>query len=60
MRIWNYLIPIYQNLKYTINDKNFLYWIFYVNNVYFEKKNYIIEIIKTSNKQKIYNNLVEV
>jgi hypothetical protein len=25
-----------------------------------KKKDYIIEIIKTSNKQKIYNNLVEV
>jgi hypothetical protein len=36
------------------------YWFFYISNVFLEKKSYIIEIVKTHSKVKIYNNLLKI
>ena len=36
------------------------YWVFYISNVILEKGDYIIEIIQTNNKNKIYNNLITI
>jgi hypothetical protein len=47
-------------LQQLLNQSLMKYWIFYISNVHLEKGDYIIEIIKTSNRQKIYNNLMRV
>jgi hypothetical protein len=36
------------------------YWIFYISNIVLHKKTYIIEIVKTNSKVKIYNNLLKI
>jgi len=35
------------------------YWVFYISNIVLHKKTYIIEIVKTNSKVKIYNNLLK-
>jgi hypothetical protein len=40
------------------NQELFNYWVFYISNVFLDKKYYIIEIIKSSSKQKIYGNIL--
>jgi len=43
----------------TLSNQNILkYWMFYISNVYLSKGSYIIEIIETKTKNKIYNNLL--
>lgn len=42
------------------NQKIFDYWLFYISNVFFDKKNYIIEIENAENGFKIYNNLLKI
>ena len=42
------------------NQQLMHYWVFYLSNVFLEKKSYIIEIVKTHSKVKIYNNLLKV
>ena len=42
------------------NQKIFDYWLFYISNVFFDKKNYIIEIENAENGVKIYNNLLKI
>lgn len=36
------------------------YWTFYLSNVYLEKGKYLIEIVKSENKNKIYNNILKI
>ena len=40
------------------NQELFNYWVFYISNVFLDKKYYIIEIIKSNSKIKIYNNIL--
>jgi hypothetical protein len=40
------------------NQQLLNYWIFYISNVFLDKKYYIIEIIKSNSKTKIYNNIL--
>ncbi len=47
-------------LQQLLNQSLMKYWIFYISNVHLDKGDYIIEIIKTSDKQKVYNNLISV
>ena len=47
-------------LQQLLNQSLMKYWIFYISNVHLEKGDYIIEIIKISDKQKVYNNLISV
>jgi hypothetical protein len=42
------------------NQQLMNYWVFYLSNVFLEKKSYIIGIVKTHSKVKIYNNLLKV
>jgi hypothetical protein len=42
------------------NQQLMNYWVFYLSNVFLEKKSYIIEIVKTHSKVKIYNNLLKI
>ena len=42
------------------NQQLINYWVFYLSNVFLQKKSYIIEIVKTHSKVKIYNNLLKV
>jgi len=42
------------------NQELMNYWVFYISNVFLPKKSYIIEIVKTHSKTKIYNNLLEI
>ena len=36
------------------------YWTFFISNVYFKPGKYIIEIVKSQSRIKIYNNLIEI
>ncbi len=47
-------------LQVLENQNLNFYWMFYLSNVYFDKGLYIIEIVKSNTKTKIYNNLVEI
>ena len=42
------------------NQNLFEYWLFYVSNIQLTDKSYIIEIVKTDSRVKIYNNLLEI
>lgn len=45
----------------TLADQNlFQYWLFYLSNIELTDKRYIIEIVKTNSRVKIYNNLLEI
>ena len=61
---------INENVDFIISDLNgniieklenqqlMNYWVFYISNVFLSEKTYIIEVIKTNSKIKIYNNLL--
>ena len=63
---------INENVDFIISDLNgniieklenqqlMNYWVFYISNVFLEQKTYIIEVIKTNSKIKIYNNLLTI
>jgi hypothetical protein len=61
-----------ENVDFVISDLNgniieklenqelMNYWFFYLSNIFLDQKTYIIEIIKTNSKIKIYNNLLKI
>ena len=63
---------INENVDFIISDLNgniieklenqqlMNYWVFYISNVFLDQKTYIIEVIKTNSKIKIYNNLLTI
>jgi len=36
------------------------YWVFYITNIFLEKNTYLVEIVKTNSKIKIYNNTIKI
>jgi len=42
------------------NQNLFQYWLFYISNIQLTDKSYIIEIVKTNSRVKIYNNLLQI
>jgi hypothetical protein len=45
----------------TLENQNlFQYWLFYVSNIHLTDKIYIIEIVGTQSRVKLYNNLLEI
>ena len=42
------------------NQELFRYWVFYIFNVILNDETYIIEIVKTNSRIKIYNNLLKI
>ena len=45
----------------TLTDQNlFQYWLFYISGVELTDSRYIVEIVKTNSKAKIYNNLLKI
>lgn len=46
------------NIVQMLSNQNlYNYWLFYISNIFLEKKSYIIEIVKTISREKIYNNI---
>lgn len=49
------------NILEILSGQNLMqYWTFFISNVYFKKGKYIIEIVKSQSRIKIYNNLIEI
>ena len=42
------------------NQELFRYWVFYISNVILNDETYVIEIVKTNSRIKIYNNLLKI
>jgi len=42
------------------NQKLFEYWIFFVSNIWLNNETYVIEILKSLSREKIYNNLIKI
>ena len=42
------------------NQKIHNYWFFFISNVHLEKNNYIVNIVESDTKVKIYNNVLSV
>ena len=48
-------------ILYTLNNQNlFQYNTFYISDIIINGGLYVIEIVKTNSKEKIYNNLIKI
>jgi hypothetical protein len=49
------------NIVNVLSNQNlYQYWLFYISDIQLTDKSYIIEIVKTNSRVKIYNNLLQV
>jgi hypothetical protein len=47
-------------VQLLINQRLVNYWVFYISNVFLEKDTYILEIVKSNSRIKIYNNAFKI
>jgi hypothetical protein len=49
-----------QVIETLLNQNLFQYWVFYISNISLPKGSFIIEVVESGSKNKIYNNLLKI